>query len=306
MSIGVNSRGARRPALWLGPVRGAAIDWATQQWVKATGRRIHVDEMPWLDGPVGAVDVISDSWLVAHAARIGARAEKGSDGGLVADMAALDSSDFTAAALHPDIRDFYEHTARWRLDVWSQWSPLMRPGGVVLSAVFSRRLQQLNLPLNPLDVSRGMTSRVVQVVDRNGALDGTAWVRTLRATGDTVFGGYYSVTILPSGRRAVRVVFPLPNGSITVVLRPISYADGSLRLVSHGGAFGDEGAYLVVRRPDSSTGWARRVPLPETFRVFVDDEGDVRTDHELRLWNAPVLRLHYRLSKSNATRVRRR
>ncbi len=70
-----------------------------------------------------------------------------------------------------------------------------------------------------------------------------------------------------------------------------------MRLLSAPGAFGDEGAYLVVRRPTSLTGWARRIPLPETFRVFVDDDGEVRTDHELRIWNAPVLRLHYRLTR---------
>ena len=265
-------------------------------WVKATGRRFHLNDVPWLDGPVGGVDVIADAWLNAHAERLGARARESPDSGLVADLAVLESDDFAVSAVHPRIREFYEHTARWQLDVWSQWSPLMRPGGVLLSALFSRRLQQLNLPLNPLDVSRGMTSRVVQVVHDDGAIDGTAWVRTLRATGDMVFGGYYGTTLLPAGGHAVRVVFPLPNGSLTVLLRPVSHADGSLELVSPSGRFGDAGAYLVVRRPGSPSGWARRVPLPETFLVFVDEDGVVRTDHELRLWNAPVIRLHYRLT----------
>jgi hypothetical protein len=61
------------------------------------------------------------------------------------------------------------------------------------------------------------------------------------------------------------------------------------------GAFGGDGAYLVVARPDRKSGWVRRVPLAERFVVFVDDEGVLRTDHELNLSQVPVLRLHYRL-----------
>ena len=269
----------------------------TQQWVKATGRRFDVAAAPWLDGPVGDVERVGDAWLAAHAHVLNARVRDRDTAGLLPDMSVLDSAEFTAAALHPEVRDFYEHTAQWRLDVWSQWSAWMRPGGVVLSALFSRRLQQLNLPLQPLDVSRGMTSRVVEVVDEGGAVDGTAWIRTLRATGNMVFGGYYGTVALPGGRRAVRVVFPLPNGSLTVLLRPRVCDDGALVLSSPTGQFGEEGAYLVVRRPQQRQGWARRIPLPETFHVFVDADGEVRTDHELRLWNARVLRLHYRLTR---------
>jgi hypothetical protein len=32
--------------------------------------------------------------------------------------------------------------------------------------------------------------------------------------------------------------------------------------------------------------------------VFVDDEGVLRTDHDLRLGTLPVLRLHYRLTEA--------
>ncbi|MDP8931828.1 MAG: hypothetical protein M3O70_25480 [Actinomycetota bacterium] len=284
--------------LWLGPERGFALDWATQQWVKATGRRLAFDRTEWLQGPVGAVDRVGDGWLPVHAEAVGAVLRERDDAGLLPDMSVLDGQDFHVASLRPEVREFYEHTARWRLDVWSQWSPLMRLGGVVLSALFARRLQQLNLPLNALDVSHGMTSRVLEVVHGDGTVAGTAWIRTLRTTGDMVFGGYYGTTLLPAGRRAVRVVFPLPNGSVTVLLRPTVRSDGSLVLSSPRGAFGEEGAYLVVRRPGEAAGWVRRVPLPETFHVFVDDDGVLRTDHELRLWSAPVLRLHYRLNRT--------
>lgn len=39
----------------------------------------------------------------------------------------------------------------------------------------------------------------------------------------------------------------------------------------------------------------RRAPVAECFEVYVDDEGVLRTDHDLRLRTLPVLRLHHRL-----------
>ncbi|MEO6998264.1 MAG: hypothetical protein ABI112_09295 [Terracoccus sp.] len=40
---------------------------------------------------------------------------------------------------------------------------------------------------------------------------------------------------------------------------------------------------------------AARAPIHETFRVYVDSEGVLRTDHHLCLWSATVVRLHYKL-----------
>jgi hypothetical protein len=40
---------------------------------------------------------------------------------------------------------------------------------------------------------------------------------------------------------------------------------------------------------------ASRAPIHETFRVYVDTEGVLRTNHVLRLWTATVVHLHYKL-----------
>ncbi len=48
-----------------------------------------------------------------------------------------------------------------------------------------------------------------------------------------------------------------------------------------------------------------RVPIHERFRVYVDERGILRTDHELRLYRALALRLHYRLEKGNASPLAR-
>ena len=85
-------------------------------------------------------------------------------------------------------------------------------------------------------------------------------------------------------RLSVRVMFPMPNGSVAVFLRPGVRDDGALTLTSPLGSFGDDGAYLIVARA-------------ERFVVWVDEEGTLRTDHALSLWQVPVLRFHYRLER---------
>lgn len=280
-----------------GPKRsGAPIDLLSQRWVIATGRRVDFSTEPWLDGPVGSPDGIGDRWIEEHAARERATLSEPDDAGLLVDMACLTGPGFDAADLDPAVRHFYEHTATWEMDVWSRWSRWAEPGGRAISAAFTRRIRQLALPLDPLDVARGMDSRVVWFTAADGTHSGTAWQRTLRATGATVFGGYYGVTVLPrAARPSIRVVFPLPNGSVTVLLRPEVTTAGHLRLVSPPGTFGQDGAYLIVRQPGTTAGWARRVPLPERFDVYVDDGDELRCEHRLGLGPAECLRLHYRL-----------
>jgi hypothetical protein len=274
---------------------GLVVDRLTQAWVRATGTNVPLDDNPWLDGPVGSPTVIGDEWLSREALRLAADLREG--GGLLQSFDVLASPSFDPSRLHPAIVEFYEHTSDWRLDVWSQWCPAALPGGWLLSALFARRLQQLALPLRPLDVARGMDSRVVSVRGVDGSQLGAAWLRTLRTTGQVLYSGWYGVTQLPNPKSAsLRVVFPLPNGSVTVFLRPSLGRDGDLVLTSPIGRFGDDGAYLIVRHALNSA-TVRRVPLAEGFRVYVDDEGTLRTDHALNLWSVPVLRLHYRLER---------
>jgi len=270
------------------------VDWTTQLWVERTGREVDLTDHQWLDGPIGAADYIGDRWLEEYIRANSARVDPRAALGLVPDMSVLDGGDFTADELSPEVVDFYQRTGHWRLEVWSRWCSVFRPIGWILSALFARRLQQLNLPLDPLDASRGMDSQVIALRSTDGEHLGTAWQRTLRATGSTVFGGFYQTVTLPGRERpSIRVVFPLPNGNLIVLLRPELAGDGGLRLVSSGRQFGDEGAYLVVHHGGTVT--ARRVPVPEEFHVFLDDEGVLRTDHVMRFYRLEVIRFHYRL-----------
>ncbi|ANS79743.1 YndJ [Serinicoccus hydrothermalis] len=274
----------------------ANLDRLTRRFWRVSGRPVDLaGTESWLAAPMSVGPTVGDAWVRAAAAAHGGEAVERPGAGLLADMGALDGPGFRAADLRPQVRDFYEHTADWRMEVWTQWNPLFQPGGELVSRLFGRRVQQLALPTRPLDVARGMDSRVTLITDEQGRQRAAAWLRTLRATGEYVYSGCYSTRLLPGGTRpSVHVTFPLESGNVQVFLRPRVLPGGDLELSSPAGRFGENGAYVVV---DEAGTHAARVPIHESFRVYVDDEGVLRTDHALRLWSARAVRLHYKLTR---------
>lgn len=275
------------------------LDRVTRAFWRTVGRRIDLSgDEHWLDAPMHRGATIGDAWLEAAAAAVGGTVGEGHPGaGLLTDLAHLDGPGFRAAELRSEVRDFYEHTSDWRMEVWTQWNPVFQPGGEAISRLFGRRVQQLALPTRPLDVALGMDSRVTTIRDATGSQRAAGWIRTLRATGEYVFSGCYSARQLPgSDRPSVHVAFPLEAGNVQVFLRPRVLPGGALELRSASGRFGEDGAYVVVEDGGGRT-HAARAPIHEVFRVYVDREGVLRTDHDLRLWSAGVVKLHYRLAR---------
>ena len=263
------------------------------------GRRMDPGLVPWLHGPTGPPR-IGSGFHRSVAARAGLEVKTGVDLGLLPDCALLDGDGFDARLLHPSVRDFYEHTGRYHLDVWSEWSPLFWPFGWALINFVSRRMEQLNFPMYPLETARGMTSEVEQIVDPSGRVVFTSWLRRNQGTGMVIYSGLYSTASPPGHRPCVKTVFPVVRGNATVLLRPENQADGSLMLISSGRRFGDPGFYRIT---EASRGrlriWYVR-PISETFHVYPDVDGSVRTDHFLRWWGLSVLHLHYRITPAQA------
>jgi hypothetical protein len=276
------------------------LDRATRTFWRVKGQPVDLTGAErWLAAPMHNGQIIGADWLQAEAALDGGTVlEQAAGQGLLADMAQLDGPGFNAGDLRPEVRDFYEHTSNWRLEVWTQWNPIFQPGGELISRLFGSRVQQLALPTRPLDVAHGMDSQVAIIVGRDGEQRAAGWIRTLRATGEYVYSGCYSSRVLPgSSQPSVHVAFPLEAGNVQVFLRPKVLPGGALELTSPAGSFGQDGAYVVVE--DRGRTHAARAPIHESFHVYVDREGVLRTDHVLRLWSAPVVRLHYKLIHGN-------
>jgi hypothetical protein len=288
--------------MWLGKKRGHLTDWTTQLWVRSTGQRVNLDLHPWLKGPIGKPTGIGSDFFHQLADEQNLTVETGR--GLIKDFNQLKSE-----RCHPDqvsslVKDFYENTGCYELEAWSEWCGWFKPFGWGLARLFSRRLQQLNVPLSNLDTSQGMTSSVSNLVDRTtGTIRYTAWVRQLRRSKNVLYAGSYSLCTLPGVSSAcVKVVFPLPNGNATVIMYPESSSDGSFSVTSSGLCFGEPGFYFTVSTDKGF--WAKYVrAMRESITVYPSESASVRADHVLRIWGATFLRLHYKLIRVPASKT---
>jgi len=277
---------------------GRVIDGLTQRWVQVTGRGVNLQQDRWLDGPTGEPVGIGNDFFHKLAAALGLELRQPAAAGLLQDFEILRSPTFDPGMVAKEVVDFYQSTSLYVMDAWSEWTGVFRPFGSLLAFIFSRRLQQLNIPLSALDTSRGLTSEVVQLVDpRTQDVRLTAWVRQLLKTGNVLYAGAYSACKVPRcDGLCVKVVFPLPNGNAMVIMRPVVHPDGSFSVVSHGQGFGDAGFYFTVH----SEGRVRArylKSLRESIRVYTAEQATVRADHTLSLWGITFLRLHYRLQR---------
>jgi hypothetical protein len=285
--------------IWLGEKRGNLSDWTTQQWVRVTGRHIPLADHLWLDGPIGGTRQIGEQFFEDYAGKNQFEIVPGGARGLIPNFRLLEDGNGELSRVAEPVRQFYEETSEFDMDAWSNWCGAFKPFGRALSLLFSRRLQQLNVPLSPLDPSKGIASSVVQMRDpRTGSIVQTAWVRELHATGNVLYAGSYSICNVPGHPSpCVKVVFPLPNGNAIVIMKAEAHADGSLSVRSAGDKFGDPGFYFVVHGSNGMV-WARYVrSLEEEIRVYAAESHTVRADHTLWLWKMKFLSLHYRMRR---------
>jgi hypothetical protein len=284
--------------IWLGSKRGALSDWLTQRWVQSTGKRVNIADEPWLEGPIAPATGIGSDFFASLAEAEGLLLHRNDPtAGVMADFLALRGPTFEPSNVHSSIARFYEQTAAYHLDAWAHWTGLFRPFGWLLAVIFSRRLQQLNIPLSGLDTSKGMTNEILKFNDpATRLLRYTAWYRHLRVTGNVLYAGFYSVCQLPGHTDpCVKVVFPLPNGNAMVIMRAESQSDGSFILASTGSGFGMPGFYFTVQDVSGKM-WARYVKaLRESIHVHPEENGCLTADHVLTYFGATFLRIHYRM-----------
>jgi hypothetical protein len=290
------------PEETLGAVRGclAVLGAAFIRLLILTfGRSLATSSAPWLSGPIGS-DYIGDLPYEEVAARENLQlVRRASSGGLLPDVGALAGPGFHVDRLRTEVRHFYEHTAVYRMDVWSE---TFFPGNIglwLLVTTISRKVNQLNFPLHALAAAKGIDSEIVLLLDRTGAVRYAGWYRRLVETGRTIYTGFYMTERVPRcDNPCVKVVFPMPDGNATVILRPSVDERGHLRLSSKGSRFGDAGFYRVAAVGDDRLRVWRVSTLHEEFRVYVDDAKVLRCDHSVRFLGMPILHLHYRIERT--------
>ena len=147
------------------------------------------------------------------------------DIGIVASLDALAGPSFDPAGTDPLVREFYEHTTRFALDIVPEWRGWVRPGYLLYRTLLARPLGQANVPMSQREAQHGVRSRIdtiTSVEGAPGAADPIAvrgWIRSRADTGEPIYVGIYT-TYRHEGRGYVSVGFPLPQASFTATLLP--------------------------------------------------------------------------------------
>jgi hypothetical protein len=266
-------------------------------WVLVTGKRVLNGDAPWLAAPLGERGPIGTKIYerIAQAETLEIRTP--ADAGLITDFGVLRGPSFDPDAVQSEIRHFYEHAAQYHLDVWTEVSLIGRFFLWLLVEFISRRMDQLNFPISSLEVAKGMSSQVVQLIEpTTGNVKYTGWLRRLKSSGHVIYAGLYSTVRVPGEENpCVKVTFPC-RGTANVYLSPVNHPDGSFGLDSSGSAFGRSGFYRIVENGTEHRRVRYVKTLHELFHVYVDNEAVLRTDHTISFLGLTILRLHYKMS----------
>ncbi len=275
-------------------------DWITQQWVIISGKQIAPEDASWLMGPFGKLGFIADDFVKKLAEDENLIIERNSTShGLVSSFEELELSEESYALLSEDVKDFYEKTGQYNLNLRVTWNPLFRILGKLVNTLFSRRIKQLNVPTDSLENSNEITSEIITLRESNSQeVKYVIWYRTFGSSGKVLYSGIYSTCTLPSRKTCVKAVFPLPNGNATVIMSPTVEEDGEFILNSSGRRFGDPGFYfLLVDSKDQY--WSRYIRSFRDKLTINSRGGKILAKQTLSLWHLRVLTFHYNIQIKN-------
>ena len=159
---------------------------------------------------------VSGSSYVADAADAGHRRVSRRAGGAAVRPRGVD----------PRVREFYEHTTRFSLDIVPAWRMWVRPGYLLYRTLVARPLGQANVPMNQRETLRGSaaaSTRSAPPPDEAVAVRG--WIRSFADNDEPIYVGIYT-TYRHGDRGYVSVGFPLPQASFTATLLPRAYGEG--------------------------------------------------------------------------------
>lgn len=271
-------------------------DWFTQQWVILWGRKISSSSHAWLLGPFGAIGDQGEDFIYHLAHKEGLNVRRNCQHtGILPDINALHLPSDQQQRLTQSIVDFYEKTAHYTIKIELNWNPFFKGFGYLVHLFFGRRIKQLNIPTNTGVLPQNIGSEIIQLLDPiTQNVQHTFWLRTYESNGDVLFSGLYGTGQLPTGETIVKVVFPLPQGNATVLLKPEITAEGNLLLQANGSAFGGAGFYFLLRDTKKQD-WAQHI-ASFTDQLLVEASGSsLKAYQQLKLAGFTVLTITYAL-----------
>jgi hypothetical protein len=218
------------------------------------------------------------------------------DVGILASLDTLAGPRFDADRVHPLIREFYEHTSRFRLSIVPEWRRWMKPAYELFKRVVAEPLGQAAIPSNIEEAQRGMVSTIDTIdLDDDEVIDIRGWIRTFADSGKPIYVGIYT-SFRHEDRGYVSVGFPIPGANFTATLEPRNVDEHDLLLTSRS-ELAFPGHYLssVDSERDALT-VLKLLSFEEQIHVYVAD-GALRTEHSFALARARFLTLHYEIER---------
>jgi hypothetical protein len=218
------------------------------------------------------------------------------DVGILAALDDLAGPAFDPARVHPLIREFYEHTSRFKLSIVPEWRAWMKPAYALFKATVAEPLGQATIPSNIEEAQRGMVSTIDTIdLDDDEIIDIRGWIRTFADSGEPIYVGIYT-SFRHDDRGYVSVGFPIPGSNFTATLEPRNGGDDGFELTSRS-ELPFPGHYLssVDAERDALT-VLKLLSFEENIDVYVR-EGELRTDHSFALLGRRFLTLHYEIER---------
>ena len=281
------------------PLKQNLQDWITQQWVILFGKKINAAENEWLLGPFGETTGIGVKFIQQLAKSENLLLDNVQvDKGLLQSISQLNLPAQELNKLSKDVIDFYENTSNYDFDLNVKWNPVFKMFGGLLKILFSNRIQQLNIPMGADKDSEVLQSEIIHLIDEKTKLvKRTIWLRTFKKSGQVVYSGVYEPCTLPNGTSCIKAIFPLPNGSATVILNPTVGTNGELILNSSGKKIGDSGFYFLLHDSKGNL-WTKFIKSFRDKLVVSSENEKITAIQTLTLWNLRVLQFTYNIKKS--------
>ena len=265
--------------------------------VSLLAEQVRAEDLPFVVPRESRSRYVGTGYLRELAGVLGGRyVADAPDVGIVAAVDELAGPDLDPAGIDPQVREFYEPTTRFTLDIVPQWRLWVRPGYLLYRTVVARPLGQANVPMNQRETQRGIRSRIDTISSGDtGTVAIRCWIRSFADTDEPIYVGIYT-TYRHGGRGYVSVGFPLPQASFTATLLPRNRPGGGLVLTSLSD-LDQPGHYLAYIDPATRQLTVLAVRgFAEQLDVYVQD-GQLRAEHAFSVFGLPFLVLHYRIHR---------